>query len=311
MGRLRWIVLSLLLAVSPLAAQPTRAPTENVTVTGTKSREVLDKFVGSLASPGRFTGKMARWGSGGICPVTVGVPPAFVRFVNRRLKEIATQAGAPLNDHASCRPNIAIVFTPKPQTLADDILKRQPALLGYADNREQEKKLATITHPIQAWYMTATRDLHGNIDVDSSRVGGTGLEIPYECPPPGIGICVLHLSSAKAVNTTGSRLGDGLRSELYNVIIIADPKRLADYEMGSLADYIAMLALTEPASLDRCRDLSSILNLLAENCAAKASALTDNDAAFLHGLYKMSPDQSLGTQKDEVAYHMEQELKGH
>lgn len=307
MRRLVFVLLGLF-AVPAASAQT--SPSESVTVTGTQSRQVLEKFVGSLAAPARYTGKIARWDSG-ICLVTVGVPPAFVTFINRRLKEIAAQAGAPVSDKDSCRPNIAIVFTPKPQALAQDILKRQPGLLGYADNREQEKKLATITQPIQAWYMTATRDAHGNLDVDSSRVGGAGLEIPYECPPPGIGTCVMHLSSAKAVAATGSRLGDGLRSELYNVIIVADPTKLLSYEIGELSDYIAMLALTEPASRAGCRELPSILNMLAEGCAAKANALTGNDAAFLHGLYKMSPDMTLRTQTDQIAYQMEQELKGH
>jgi hypothetical protein len=307
----RWVFfLGLVLVPSLAQAQAAHAPTESVTVTGTKSREVLQKFVGSLAAPTRLAGKMARWGSG-ICPVTVGVPASFVTFINHRLKEIAVQAGAPLNERASCRPNIAIVFTPKPQALADDILKRQPALLGYADNREQEKKLASVTRPIKAWYMTATRDLRGALEVDGVKIAGSGLEVPFPCPPPATGMCSIQLPGAHAFSVTGSRLGDGLRSELYNVIIVADPTKLASYEIGELSDYIAMLALTEPASQDACLDLPSILNLLTENCATKASALTENDAAFLHGLYKMNPGTTLQTQKDEISYQMEQELKGH
>jgi hypothetical protein len=123
-------------------------------------------------------------------------------------------------------------------------------------------------------------------------------------------MCSIQLPNARAFAVTGSRLGDGLRSELYNVIIVADPTKLANYEIGELSDYIAMLALTEPASQDACLDLPSILNLLVENCTTKASAQTGNDAAFLSGLYKMSAGTNFGTQKDEVAYRMEQELKG-
>jgi len=310
MGRLRLIWFGCILIPSLALGQAAHPPTESVTVTGTKSREVLEKFVGSLATPARYTGKMARWG-GSICPVTVGVPTAFVTFINNRLKEIAVQAGAPVNSSTSCRPNIAIVFTPRPQALADDIHKRQPALLGYHDNSKQTEKLAIVSHPIQAWYMTATRDLRGALGVDGVKISGPGLEIPFPCPPPGMGICPIQLPDARAVSVTGSRLGDGLRSELYNVVIVADPTKLASYEIGELSDYIAMLALTEPASQDACLDLPSILNLLVENCATKTNALTGNDAAFLHGLYKMSPGTTPQTQKDEISYQMEQELKGH
>jgi hypothetical protein len=56
--------------------------------------------------------------------------------------------------------------------------------------------------------------------------------------------------------------------------------------------------------------LPSITNLLADKCATKSAALTENDIAFLRGLYKMSPDRALGTQKEEVSYQMEQALKG-
>jgi len=92
MGRLRLIWFGCILIPSLALGQAAHPPTESVTVTGTKSREVLEKFVGSLATPARYTGKMARWG-GSICPVTVGVPTAFVTFINNRLKEIAVQAG--------------------------------------------------------------------------------------------------------------------------------------------------------------------------------------------------------------------------
>jgi hypothetical protein len=299
--------LALFVVPSLALAQIPRTPSESVTVTGTRSREVLHGFVQSFAAPARLTGKIARW-MDGTCPVTVGVPPAFVTFINRRLKEIAVQVGAPVNNSASCRANIAIVFTPRPQTLADDILKRKPALLGYADNHEQEKKLATIIRPIQAWYMTATRDVHGSLLVDNAKPAGliNRMELPCDICPAG----VLVVYPPKVVTTTGSRLGDGLRSELYNVIIVADPTKLAGTEMGPLADYVALLALAQLESLDTCQQLTSIVNMLAQNCEKRSDALTENDVAYLHGLYKMSPDSMLGIQMDQVSYQMERDLTG-
>ncbi len=47
-----------------------------------------------------------------------------------------------------------------------------------------------------------------------------------------------------AFAVTASRLGDGLRANLHHVTIVADPRQLLDYEMGPMADYIAMLALS-------------------------------------------------------------------
>ena len=304
---LRFAVLALVLAPSLGLAQAQRPPTESVTVTGTKSREVIQGFVQSFTAPTRLTGKVARWGSG-ICPVTVGLPPQFAKFINQRLKDIASQAGAPVSGRMSCTPNIAVVFSTAPQKLLDDMSRKQPDLLGYYDNSTQLAALATVTHPIQAWYMTATRDVQGGFQIDNAKPAGliNKMEFPCDICPGG----KIELYPPRVAATTGSRLGDGLRSELYNVIIVADPAKLVSYEIGSLADYIAMLALTQIVSLDTCRPLPSIVNMLAGGCEAKTDGLTENDRAYLHGLYKAAPDQSLRIQQDQMAYQMEQELKG-
>jgi hypothetical protein len=305
---MRFAALMLLILPSLALAQTARPP-ESVTVTGTKSREVMRGFVQSFAAPTRLTGKMARWETG-ICPIVAGIKPQFATFIAKRLKEIAAKAGAPVNGRASCGPNIQIVFTTTPQVLLDRVRDKQPYLLGYYDNTPQRDRLATVTRPIQAWYTTATQDVNGKVEVDGGKTVGPGLEIWLPCSiTPGV--CLVHLPNAHAVAVTGSRLGDGVRSNLHHVIIVADPGKLLDYEMGPLADYIAMLALTQITSLDTCQQLPSIVNMLAEGCERKTDALTQNDLAYLHGLYGAAPDKTLGTQQDQIAYQMEQELKGH
>ena len=105
-------------------------------------------------------------------------------------------------------------------------------------------------------------------------------------------------------------MGNGLRSVFDQIIIVADLTKLADYEIGALADYISLLALTQLNGLDACQQLPSIVNLLVDGCMQKANALTDNDFAYLSGLYKMGPDRTSRIQQDEIAYQMEQSLKG-
>lgn len=301
MKRIAFLVLAVLTAAN---AQPL---TEHVTVTGTRSREVIDSFVRSFVSPARITGKFARW-EDRICPITVGLRPAANSFITKRVKEVAGLASVPVNEHDSCRANIAIVFSKRPQALLDDIKRRRPDMLGYYDNLEQRDALAVVKHPIQAWYTTATKDLRGNAERDGAKTGGT--EIVIADPTIPNTFITMSMPNAHGRNVTGSRLGDGLRSVMDQIIIVADPAKLADYEMGALADYIALLALTQLDSLDICQQLPSIVNLLAKDCASKPSALTDNDLAYLKGLYKMGPDRTSRIQQDEIAYQMEQALKG-
>jgi hypothetical protein len=289
-------------------AQPGRAP-ESITVTGTRERAVLDKFVQGFAAPTRMTGKLARW-EDGICPSTIGLGPRYAAFVTKHVRDVAKEAGAPVSADPACRPNIHIVFTTNPQGLIDNIKKNQPGFLGYYDNNAQRNALATVSRPIQAWYTTATRDLRGNVQVDSGKTVGTGMEITYACPPPQEGMCTMRLSNAHGGSVTGSRLGDGMRSTFHTVIITAQPDKLLDQEIGTLADYIALLALSQIHVPEGCQPLSSIISLLSEGCADKASALTENDRGYLKGLYRMGTERTLRTQQDEIAWQMEQTLNG-
>jgi hypothetical protein len=301
---MRRIVIVLFASVAAASAQPS---TEHVTVTGTRARPVIDGFVQAFVKPARMTGKFARW-EDRICPVTVGLRPAATSFVTHRVKQIAAQAGAPVNDSERCRANIAIVFTTHGQALLDDIRKRRPEILGYYDNNSQRDALVVVNHPIQAWYTTATKDLRGNADLDNAK--GGGVEITIQDPVfPNLFI-TMAMPHAHSRNVTGSRLGDGTRSVFDQIIIVADPTKLADYEIGALADYISLLALTQLDSLDICQALPSIVNLLSQGCAQKPNALTENDLAYLRGLYKMGPDRTSRIQQDEIAYQMEQVLNG-
>jgi hypothetical protein len=289
----------MLLAAPSLAlAQGARAP-ESVTVTGTRDRQVLENFVQSFAAPTYLIGKIGRW-EDSICPVTVGLRPEAIKFITKRVRDVAAQTGAPVDRHASCTPNLQILFTSHPQVLLDHIRDNTPEVLGYYSNGAELKARATVTRPIQAWYMTATIDLHGYPVVDGKPTGfGVQIGGPNNFMP-----------NAHVAIVTGNRTGDGLHATFYRVMVVVDPDKLVDYEMGSLADYIAMLSLTQLSSLDTCQQLPSIVNLLAAGCANKANALTENDFAYLRGLYKMGPDRNLRAQQDEIAYHMEQNLKG-
>ncbi|HEY4077346.1 MAG TPA: hypothetical protein VGM26_10500 [Rhizomicrobium sp.] len=270
-------------------------------MTGAKSHETVTKFVESFATPTRRTGKIARW-ENGVCPVTVGLKPTFTKFISQRIRDVAAQVGAPVDADVACKPNIEIVFTTTPQGLMDNVRAKQSGYLGYHDNSHQADDLAKITRPIQAWYTTVTRDLHGRPMFDSASLQGVGGQSSIENDSS------LLAFGASAI--TGSRLGDGRRSGLYHVIIVAEPAKLLDHEIGALADYITLLALTQISSLDTCQQLSSVVNMLASGCAPKVNALTSTDLAYLRGLYRMGPGRALRAQEDEVAYQMEQKGPG-
>jgi hypothetical protein len=287
-SNMRTAAALLLLLVPGALAQP--APTESVTVTGARAREEqIKRFVESFAAPTYLLGKLSRWETG-VCPIAAGLRPAALQFIVQRLRDNAKLAGAPVNGKADCRPNIEIVFTTTPQDLLDHVRKDHRIFLGYSRNGAEADRMARVLHPIQAWYTTASTDFAGYTKIDDSRT---------------VGIDAEELQVAMAMGTvTGLHTRDGRRSALYHVIIAIDPAKLAEHEIGGIADYVSFLALSPVASLDRCQQLPSVMNMLVPGCAATADQMTPNDMAFLQGLYKMALDGNLGLQKEGISHEM-------
>jgi hypothetical protein len=296
------ILFFLAASIASAVAQPAR-PVESVTVTGQRTRdEQIKSFVESRATPAVRLGKIARW-EVGICPAATGLKPELLKFIVARVKDIAAKVGAPINKSTSCRTNVEIVFSPAPQEVADYLRKSREDYLGYHSDGAQADELAKVTHPIQSWYATGTIDANGSVAPDVKKKG-----MPYCLDEPE---CRIMLEAPQAV-VTGSRLTNGLHSGFLNVIVVADRGKLVDQEIGALADYIAVLTLSQPGSLDDCAPLPSILNLLAQGCAGAAAAreISAADEDYLRGLYRMTPDALLQAQRGEIAYQMKQTMEG-
>jgi len=298
------------------ASAPPASPPENITVTGVKNVEkAVTDFVGTMTVPTRVAGKLARWRAG-VCPIVAGVRPEAVKLITGLVKERAAQVDAPVDDRPGCKPNVEIVFTTTPQALLDTIFIKYPELLGYHDNSAQATQLATVRRPIQAWYSTATDDLRGNVQVDGVKTGG--LTQDFFIAPAGSGdlqtnaggTVRLNMPGAQSTNVTGGRLADGVSSDFHHIVIVVEPAKLLEYEIGTLADYIALLALSQTPAPERCEELPTILNLLVAGCPSPPKALTGVDIAYLRALYKMTPTANFSGQRGEMIYQMKKSLGG-
>ena len=143
--------------------------------------------------------------------------------------------------------------------------------------------IAAFSHPIQAWYATATREEHsGTLSFDDNDDNGwSGCVCDIGPPSSGPGVR----------EREGDALRAGARSEMANVTVIADVGQTRDYRFSAVADYIAMLALTELKAADACQELPSVTNLIFPGCAVPDQA-SDADLAYLKGLYKVDPGEA-------------------
>jgi hypothetical protein len=276
---------------------------ENVIVTAPalRTERALENFIIAHSAPTPWLGKIARWKKG-ICPLTVGLSPRLNLYISQRILRVAVMTGAPLDKGETCRPNILVVATDQPQALLDFVSTKRPALLGF-HYKSQRQRIATMTLPVQAWYSTATEDFRGFISGD--------------LPSWDLGYGVMSSSFGTlgfgSTSVSGSRVGDGLKSELTTAIILLDQGKITGQQIGPLADYIAMLALSQGQSYDTCQNVPTINNLMATGCAAemKPAALTDIDATYLRGLYKMDAGKSFLGQRGSISFEMKKELGGY
>lgn len=308
-------------ALSVAMAQPSEQqakpastiPLESVVVTTTRpSQDAINDYIDTRTARTYFLGRMARW-THPVCPLTVGLGDTYAKYVSQRIRDIGAAVGAPVGSDPECRTNIEIVFTTAPQGLLDNVRKKQPLFLGYHNTSAQADALAKVTHSIQSWYTTETIDDRGTRVVDNGRPGENTVTVDLPAVTNGDlqvsgGRTELSLPSARFVRASGWRTRDGLSSGLFNILVVAEPAKLYEHEVGSLADYIAMLVLSQPASLDRCQDLLSISNLLAPGCASAATRITDGDLAYLRALYKAPSGYGLTTQVNMMRSEMTKTL---
>lgn len=306
------VALAIGSAASAAAAAGNVQPLDEVTVLGktdlpTLTREI-QQFVQSHAKPSTLIGQIGRWREK-VCPAVTGLQGAAAEFVAHRIQDVARGVGAPsATSGKKCAVNIEVLFTGQPQALLDQIAAMYPPLLGYY-RRSELKQVTTFDHPVQAWYMTGTRSLDaglpdqppsGPVSSDILAIINTGLtpDSAYSDGSLGLG----------ASGNPESRLSKGLRSEFMHVLIIVDSKAVARYSLRSVADYLALLALTRIGSQDSCSGLSSILTLFDVGCGQPPAALTSADTAYLKALYGADLDMNLNLEQGEIREHMLQTI---
>jgi len=281
---------ALLVAASAAQSEPAAAPSSTVsglTVTAPeKPNPLVDsttQFVRQHLPESTFSEQYPRFRDG-LCVRVPGLPAEFDDFIAKRLLEIATEVHAPVAKGANCRPNVHVIFSAQPQAQLADIAKRKDILLGFYWNAANLKRLATFDRPIGAWYVTRTRD-------DSGR-GRLEIHDPNAWMDPPAG-------------RAGSRLSNGMSAELVHSLILADANKVSNAKIGTIADYVAVLALARWRGLEGCNATPTILNLMADGCAEDPpEAATSADLALLTGLYSVDPRESGSQQRAAIAERM-------
>jgi hypothetical protein len=265
------LLLLAMLAV-PLAAVAQNQPhIDTVTVEAQKAKDdsVSRHFVQDVLKPSTVDENQYAMWKVPVCPQVYGLDPASRVFVEQRIKAMAAQVGAPVDHNDPCVTDIGIIFTTRPQAVLDAIRARRPDLVVGLNH------VFKVTHPVQAWYATQTRDYNGVLFLDEDWWLNEGTPPRYA--------------------SRGSRIDTGITSQIGAATILVDLNAVTGRTLTSLADYLALLALSQARPSGDCREVPTIANLLTQGCPAEnhIEALSDVDIAMLTGLYHSAngPDQ--------------------
>jgi hypothetical protein len=291
--------MSVTFLLLPLSAAA-QNKTESITVAGQAQKartEILRSFIQSTVALSYVDGKLTRW-SLPVCPLVIGLKPEENAAVAERIRKDAQLAGAQVAANQPCTPNVTVAFAPDPQALMTKIAESadRKGYLGDNDGAYHRRKLSQVVAPIQAWYGTMTTQKH-------RAVGAKG--VPYADVAD---FCQL----APCFITEASRLGDGHPSNLANVFVVVDMGKVDGRQIGTVADYIAMLTLLKTDAFPACRPLPSVTNLLTADCdeSLKTAALSDADLALLRGVYKADTGQNENLARGDILREMEKSSAG-
>ena len=247
------------------------------------SRETVETVLDPVDT---VDGQYARW-KRPVCFNVYGLSAAAKYVVERRMKDIAQQVGAPIDRNDPCTPTVTIAFTTDPLATLESISRVRPWLvpgLNFIRNSVRQSQ------PIQAWYNTYVTNDNGFKILEYDG---------YTDEP-------LWSSSASI-----SRIQSGLTTEMASVIMTVDTNAIMGLSLGTLADHFALLSLAQARALRGCREIETIANLMKKDCAPdlQPAAITNNDLALLTGLYK-TPDADMGRlQRQRIIGNMRQSLE--
>ncbi len=210
-----------------------------------------------------------------VCPHVSGLAPAAAQVIERRIRAVAAQVGAPV-DRSDCVANISIIATSDPQASLASIASASPYLVVGGDQKQ------TVRYPIEAWYAT----------FKTNNKGVKAIDIPE------------RISNTSQVYAPAnlSRLRTGQKPEMAAVTVLVDTKKVIGMTLGELGDYVTLLTLAQTAQYGACIPVETIANLLVSDCAAayKAHKLSHADIALLTGLYETGDAQEQ-LQKGRIA----------
>lgn len=235
--------------VSPAAEE-----NDPIVVVGKKlPPEVVHRYVRQVSST--TDGQMTRF-QDPICPRVIGFVEAYNQVVQRRIRRIARDAGAPVATE-NCRTNLSVIIAENADSLVDQIRRSRPSAF-YGVN-EMDLRRAFRPGPVHMWNSVVL------LNEDNQRQTGMILTVKTAS--------ILYLPTKQVI--TGST-------------IVLDHSALLGKTLTQIGDYVAMRALSGAKPPERGIEADTVMTLFDPSIASPLS-ITEVDRSYLKALYKANP----------------------
>jgi hypothetical protein len=283
---------------APASGNPPEEPDKalaQVTIEAQRAKleHSLDTFVSSITRSVPRDESLRRWRDP-ICPLVAGLTRDEGEYLLQRMSQIARAAGAPLDKEHCARPNLVIVVTSKPDALIKAWGDRRSAFGGVRGSRAKFSRFADKPRPVRVWYNHDFGDGGG-----TSAVTKGSLQLgPAFADVPSGGCCLGSHFDVKDVLVFTS------------VAVIVDGKQVVGLQLAQLADFIAMVALTEidlDASLGAAPTILRLFDARGSGTQLPAG-LSAWDQEFLKWLYDSAAPLESITQRSVITGEMLHDL---
>lgn len=297
-------LLASVFAASTAVAQtpPNPESEDRITITGVQPERMRD-YVRELMEPGKL-GQLSRWNDE-VCPGVVGLQldaaQAMVDRIAMRAAGVGLRVGGP-----GCKANVLIVVTNDAEKLTPTFVEQNKKLFGDAfegGNTLGKGALAEFKaskKPVRWWHVSQTVTDRGQVLGESvARPGGGG---GFE------GAQVARVNNA-------SRVSASTHQEFNRIVAIVDTSKTNGASFAAVADYIALIALTQVQADVDAAGYDSVLNVFEGPVGGDEplGGWTAWDSAFVSGLYSIKQNyvsaqqQENGIVRQVTAANAEQE----
>lgn len=248
---------------APPSGQEPAVALEDVVIEARRLEELTREFVDEVSAPANNRGLARWWGS--VCVGVANIRADVAQPLVDRISEVAMEYGLRPGD-PGCRPNILVTFADDGQAMGDAMVERRRQVFrvgvgGLDRGNVALRDFRASDRPVRWWHVSIPTN---------ANTGEPGIRLPGEEAP--------YVMGSGLVNE-----GRWIRDDLNKVIIVVDINRLDGVMLPQLADYLALVALTQVDPDGDTSRYSTILNLFDD--PEGSPGLTGWDRAYLEALY--------------------------